>query len=98
MKSVTLEGDVYDPSGTLSGGSSPSTSNILLKVQELNGIITELKKAQKELAEVEKSWDNVKDKVKRRKDAKRNLDLQLHQVELLDQRVKDSNASKVCLK
>jgi structural maintenance of chromosome 2 len=32
VRSVTLDGDVYDPSGTLSGGSAPSGSGILVKV------------------------------------------------------------------
>ena len=32
LKSVTLDGDVYDPSGTLSGGSAPSSSGLLVKV------------------------------------------------------------------
>jgi structural maintenance of chromosome 2 len=35
VRSVTLEGDAYDPSGTLSGGSAPSGSGTLVKVQEL---------------------------------------------------------------
>lgn len=42
IKSVTLEGDVYDPSGTLSGGSSPSSSGMLVTLQELNQITKEL--------------------------------------------------------
>jgi structural maintenance of chromosome 2 len=95
MKSVTLEGDVYDPSGTLSGGSKPSTSGILIKVQELNALEEQLAKVKRALWDAEKEWDSVKDKVKRWKDARRDLDLQKHQVELLDQRVKESNATKV---
>lgn len=95
MKSVTLEGDVYDPSGTLSGGSKPSTSGILIKVQELNALEEQLAKVKRALSDAEKEWDSVKDKIKRWKDARRDLDLQKHQVELLDQRVKESNATKV---
>ena len=34
-KSVTLDGDIYDPSGTLSGGSAPSSNGTLVRVQEL---------------------------------------------------------------
>ena len=34
-KSVTLEGDVYDPSGTLQGGSKPSSAGILVDMQTL---------------------------------------------------------------
>ena len=36
MKSVTIDGDVYDPAGTLSGGStSSSSSSILLRMQQM---------------------------------------------------------------
>jgi structural maintenance of chromosome 2 len=38
MRSVTLDGDVYDPSGTLSGGSAPSGDGVLVHVQELAGV------------------------------------------------------------
>ncbi|KAJ3378194.1 Structural maintenance of chromosomes protein 2 [Entophlyctis sp. JEL0112] len=34
LKSVTLDGDIYDPQGTLSGGSRVKTKSILLKFQE----------------------------------------------------------------
>ena len=95
MRSVTLDGDVYDPSGTLSGGSKPNTSGVLVKVQELKAIKHELEEAKKMLLSAEKEWDSVKDKVKRWKDAKRMIDLQSHQVQLLEQRVKESNATKV---
>ncbi|KAJ1553116.1 Structural maintenance of chromosomes protein 2, partial [Cladochytrium tenue] len=42
LRSVTLDGDVYDPSGSLSGGSRASSASILEKTQGL-------KKARKEL-------------------------------------------------
>ncbi|KAG9124388.1 Structural maintenance of chromosomes protein 2, partial [Ceratobasidium sp. 392] len=35
MRSVTKHGSVYDPSGTLSGGSAPSSGGILKRVQEM---------------------------------------------------------------
>ena len=95
MKSVTLDGDVYDPSGTLSGGSKPNASGVLIKVQELKSIDDELNKAKMVLHEAENEWDRVKDRVKRWKEAGRNLELQNHQIQLLDQRVKESNATKV---
>merc|ERR1719284_1539189 len=35
VKSVTKKGDVYDPSGMLTGGSAPKGGNILQQLQEL---------------------------------------------------------------
>ena len=34
-RSVALAGDVFDPSGTLTGGARPKTSSILTKLEEL---------------------------------------------------------------
>ena len=34
-RSVSLSGDVFDPSGTLTGGSRPRTSSILTQLSEL---------------------------------------------------------------
>ena len=96
VKSVTLEGDVYDPSGTLSGGAAPSSGGILVKVQELKAIereIAEVKAAldavQRELGASKKTTDGFK------KD-KRDLDLKEHELRLLEEQVSGSNATKVC--
>jgi len=35
VRSVMLNGDVYEPSGTMSGGAAPSGSGVLVRVQEL---------------------------------------------------------------
>ncbi|CAH7668662.1 SMCs flexible hinge, partial [Phakopsora pachyrhizi] len=49
MKSVTQDGDIYDPSRALSGGSKPSTLGILIKVQELKKVEGLLKDHQSKL-------------------------------------------------
>lgn len=98
MKSVTLEGDVYDPSGTLSGGSKPTTSGVLVKVQELKAIEDELDRCKKTLADAEKEWEQVKGRMDRWKEAKRTLDLKSHEITLLEQRVKESNATRVSIR
>ena len=53
VKSVTLDGDVYDPSGTLSGGSAPSGSGVLAQVQELIEAEGNLAQARETLAKLE---------------------------------------------
>ena len=95
MKSVTLEGDVYDPSGTLSGGSKPTTSGVLVKVQELKAVEEELNNSRMLLETAEREWEAVRTRMERWKEAKRNLDLKSHEVTLLEQRVNESNATKV---
>lgn len=48
-RSVTLEGDVYDPAGTLSGGSRRQKSSTLVAVQRYNNMLTELDQLKAEL-------------------------------------------------
>lgn len=36
IKCVNMEGDIFDPNGTMSGGSMPNKESILMKVTELN--------------------------------------------------------------
>ncbi|SGZ39667.1 related to Structural maintenance of chromosomes protein 2 [Hanseniaspora guilliermondii] len=48
-KSITLEGDVYDPEGTLSGGSRNNNSNILEQTQIFNKLLKEYKDLQNDL-------------------------------------------------
>jgi structural maintenance of chromosome 2 len=51
-KSVTIQGDVFDPAGTLTGGSAPSSGSILNRLQELNALEQELRSAQTRFTEL----------------------------------------------
>ena len=95
MKSVTQQGDVYDPSGTLTGGSEPNSSQILVKVQELKALEEQLNASKTELLNLEKSWDAVQQKATKLRDATNALDLKRHEVKELEERNSDSNAARV---
>ncbi|GAM90243.1 hypothetical protein ANO11243_082850 [Dothideomycetidae sp. 11243] len=95
MKSVTLEGDVYDPSGTLSGGSAPQSSGVLVVLQQLHQV-------QKELATEEAALNKlqgfmVKEKVKL--DASRKfrqeLDLKTHEIGLAEEQMNSNAAASI---
>ena len=53
MRSFMLDGDVYDPSGTMSGGAAPSGSGVLVHVQELCAVEECIAAAWRMLAELE---------------------------------------------
>ncbi|CAH7690283.1 SMCs flexible hinge [Phakopsora pachyrhizi] len=59
MKSITQDGNIYNPSGTLSGGSKPSTSGILIKVLELKKVEGLLKDHQSKLEVIKKGWQDA---------------------------------------
>ncbi|KAH3901002.1 condensin subunit SMC2 SCDLUD_002467 [Saccharomycodes ludwigii] len=56
-RSITLQGDVYDPEGTLSGGSRGGNSSLLLDIQKYNKSAKQLNLLQKEISIVH---DNIK--------------------------------------
>jgi len=95
VKSVTLEGDVYDPSGTLSGGAAPNSSGILVKVQELKAIELEIQQHKAVVKEVSKELANAKKTIDAFRKDKRDLDIREHEVKLLEEQVGGSNATKV---
>ena len=95
VKSVTLEGDVYDPSGTLSGGAAPNSSGILVKVQELKEIEMEIQRNRAIVDEVSRELMTAKKTIDAFRKDKRDLDLRSHEVRLLEEQVGGSNATKV---
>lgn len=97
LKSVTVQGDVYNPSGTLEGGSAPNSNQILIRLQELQGLETELAARQTELQAIEKRWQGLQAGINKMKQARSAYDIQLHEVRELEARVSDSNSSRVSL-
>lgn len=95
MRSVTLQGDVYDPSGTLSGGSKSSGGGVLVKVQQLKKVEHELAQRVAALEAVERDWERARVAMDRFRDARKNLDLKSHELGLLEERVQESNATRV---
>lgn len=95
MKSVTLEGDVYDPSGTLSGGSSPNSSGVLVTLQKLNVIMRELTAREDELATLQATIAKEKKKLDAASKAKQELDLKSHELRLAEEQINGNSSSSV---
>lgn len=51
---MTLEGDVVDPHGTVSGGAAPKGANVLEELHAIKQIEKEYKEIDSEIAQVEK--------------------------------------------
>ena len=96
MKSVTLEGDVYDPSGTLSGGSSPKSSGVLVTLQQLNEITRELDTRQKALQKLQSIMTQEKQRLDAARQLKQQLDLKSHEISLAEQQINSNSSSSVC--
>ncbi|KAF9070683.1 hypothetical protein BDP27DRAFT_1323239 [Rhodocollybia butyracea] len=97
QRSVTLQGDVYDPSGTLSGGSAPSSSGILIKVQELLDLEDKLATAEANLAEFERQWNGDSSRRKREsyKTISKEAQIKEHELKLAEEQNGESNAERL---
>jgi len=54
VRSVTLDGDVYEPSGTMSGGAAPSRPGVLVRAQELRAVEERVEDARRVLEALER--------------------------------------------
>jgi len=95
VRSVTLDGDVYDPSGTLSGGSAPSSSGTLVKVQELLEAERKLGDAKGRLQVLEREEEKGREGREKWKKLARELEIKEHEMRLLEEQVGGSNATRV---
>ena len=98
MKSVTLDGDVYDPSGTLSGGSAPNSSGVLVTLQKLNEITREIRSKERLLASLEDNMRKEKKKLDATRSFKQELDLKSHEVKLTEEQISSNSSSSVSYK
>lgn len=95
MKSVTLDGDVYDPSGTLSGGSSPNSSGVLVTLGKLNELTKELRSKERQLATLEDNMKKEKKKLDAVRSIKQELDLKTHEIKLTEEQINSNSSSSI---
>ncbi|XP_032230593.2 structural maintenance of chromosomes protein 2 [Nematostella vectensis] len=89
-RTVTLEGDVFDPAGTLTGGARSSSASILAKLQELKEAQDELNAKSKELETVVKELATCSKVAEKYQQLKQQYDLKVHEAELAETRMKQS--------
>jgi len=95
VRSVTLDGDVYEPSGTMSGGAAPSGSGLLVRAQELRAAEERAENARgtfEALSREEAKGRAGRDAWRTRT---RELEIKEHELRLLQEQVGSSNAARV---
>ena len=97
LTSVTLEGDVYNPSGTLSGGSSPNSSGVLVTLQKLNILTKEVSSLEGELHTLQKLMAQEKKKLDSARKTKQELDLKNHEIKLTEDQIGGNSSSSVSI-
>ena len=95
VRSITLDGDVYEPSGTMSGGAAPSGSGILVRAQELRTAEERVAVARRTLGareSEEAAGRAARDAWRART---REVEIKEHELRLLEGQVGSSNAARV---
>ncbi|KAL6896399.1 RecF/RecN/SMC protein [Trichoderma evansii] len=95
MRSITLEGDSYDPSGTLSGGSSPNSSGVLVTLQKLNTLTRQLNEAEKSLKDLQIMIAREKSKLDQARQIQQGLDLKKHEIKLAEDQIGGNSSSSI---
>lgn len=95
MRSVTATGSVYDPSGTLSGGSAPPSGGILKRVQELKAVETKEREARAAVERLRAQEESVKGRAEAWERLNRELELKTHQLGVLEAQIGGSDSARV---
>lgn len=94
-KSVTFEGDVYDPSGTLSGGSAPNSSGVLVTMQKVNALDRQIAEENAKLQNIKETMQREKNKLDTARGLKRELDLKSHEIKLTEEQINSNSSSSI---
>ncbi|XP_010133775.1 PREDICTED: structural maintenance of chromosomes protein 2 [Buceros rhinoceros silvestris] len=89
-RSVTLDGDTFDPQGTLHGGASSQAAPILSKLQEMKDVAVELKTKESELETVENELARLKSVAEKYRQLKQQWEVKSEEAELLKAKLHQS--------
>lgn len=96
-RSITLEGDIYDPEGNLSGGSRRNTSSILLNMQKYNKALNRMNEVAQELAFVQEELEKFNIIGKQTTSLQSEINLKKHELGILQKKL-DNNPSATILR
>jgi structural maintenance of chromosome 2 len=95
MKSVTYDGDVYDPSGQLTGGAKSNSAGVLLKLQVLKEKKLVYGKILKDLSNVNDKLSNLKIQKQLYNSLQEKKELKEHELELVTKRMNNNPHFKI---
>lgn len=94
-RSITLEGDVYDPEGTLSGGSRNSTSTLLVDIQKYNQSFKKYHELEIQLKEIQKKLGDYEQISENTKLLQNQLNLAVHKLHLAKKKLNTDLGSQI---
>ena len=96
LKTVTLEGDLYDPSGSLSGGSRPTGgASVLCQLAELSELRQQLAAYEHDLGELAAKLEDCRKQSERYQQLHSELELKQQQLDLHNQAARSSQSGQL---
>jgi len=95
QRCVTLEGDDFNPSGLLTGGSRNTSRSVLALLHELAAAEQKLTQHSASLQEVDRRLAELSGVAKEYRRLKQELDLKQHSLALLQERIANSEAAQL---
>ncbi|KAI5806929.1 hypothetical protein EDC01DRAFT_6535 [Geopyxis carbonaria] len=95
MRSVTFEGDVYQSSGVLTGGSAPTSSGVLVTLQRLNELMREIEEESTKLRSLRELMAREKKGLDLARKLKQELELKNHEISLTQEQINSNSSSTI---
>jgi structural maintenance of chromosome 2 len=95
---VTYDGDVFDPSGTLTGGSKGNMGQTLKVMNSLHSLELDLNGAKERLAQVEGELRGLEEKARSYANVSRELQLKEHELGLLQEKMQSSSSHQLVVR
>jgi structural maintenance of chromosome 2 len=94
-RTVTLEGDVFDPQGTMTGGSKNQIGSLLSRIADLSIAKNSLQAQMEELTKTENLLQEIETQGSRAREIERDLDLKRHALKMCEEKLADSNYMQI---
>lgn len=94
LKTVTLEGDSFDPSGTLTGGSNNNLGTLLAKIESLRQLQSSLAEKKEDAARLQRDLTRVTKAMEEVAAARSQVELKAHALKILEEKLGDSDFSQ----
>eukprot|EP01127_Copromyxa_protea_P022455 TRINITY_DN8057_c0_g1_i1.p1 TRINITY_DN8057_c0_g1~~TRINITY_DN8057_c0_g1_i1.p1 ORF type:complete len:1206 (-),score=371.97 TRINITY_DN8057_c0_g1_i1:59-3559(-) len=86
-RTVTMDGDIFEPAGTLTGGSKPQSADVLGALSELRKLQQQCADCKEELAQVDRELNSMTINKDKYQELKHKADLKEQEISLLTQRI-----------
>eukprot|EP00357_Protocruzia_adherens_P001686 CAMPEP_0115043136 /NCGR_PEP_ID=MMETSP0216-20121206/46684_1 /TAXON_ID=223996 /ORGANISM="Protocruzia adherens, Strain Boccale" /LENGTH=988 /DNA_ID=CAMNT_0002425389 /DNA_START=429 /DNA_END=3392 /DNA_ORIENTATION=+ len=88
---VNLEGDIFDPSGTVTGGSEKHPISILVRLQEVLDLEEGLEELEKEQREIMSELNSLKNASHKKQSIRNQIDLKNYQLQNIEKQIAKSS-------